>query len=113
MSPYQGIISTLLSIQWTMAMLVIVLTGTMRRQLHLGLTFEPSLQLNRMHRERFPKSPLRWVRTSCLAICLPLTVTLLVFIHMNSVQNHLYFANQQKQIQQNAQLIQAMKAKGR
>ena len=114
MNPYHSVIQLLLMMQLLNAFVVLGVTTTMKRQLGQDLSQLPApLQLLQMHRWRFPNSPLRRMWVSCVTLCIALFAGSTLFIHLNSVQNRIYFANAQKQIQQNAQLINEMNTKGR
>jgi type VI protein secretion system component VasK len=56
---------------------------------------------------------LRWMRTTCLVLCVTMCAVTAVLIHKNQVANRIYFAQVQKQIQQNAQRVAKTNQEGR
>jgi hypothetical protein len=120
MNPYGGMIHALLWAEILPPFLILALGHIMWQQVRgkrwlepMSWSIPPLATLNRMHRERFPKSPLRWMRTTCLVLCVTMCAVTAVLIHKNQVANRIYFAQVQKQIQQNAQRVAKTNQEGR
>jgi hypothetical protein len=109
MNPYEGIVQALLFVQFLMALLICGMTGTMMRRLRRNPLFAPPSELSRLYREQFPNSPLPRMRVVSLTLSGAIFAVTLVFLHMNMVQNRIYFENAQKQTLHNAQRIAEMK----